>query len=107
MLIGSRNLHRYFRPFIGKTIGGLLSQIDLEMAFEDGKGVMHSVERLIKDLYGNLAKDANNRTSRLPSGAFLRMKYAEAMGKHGSDKPDLRIPHLVRLQRRCCYVAND
>ena len=69
-------------------------QIDLEMAWTDGEGVMQRVEKFIKSLYKRFGKPD---TALLPlfDGPFYRMSYDEAMSQHGSDKPDLRIPGLV------------
>lgn len=70
-------------------------QIDLEMAWADGEDVMLRVERFIKDLWEKFAQPGTAIASALPNSAFLRMTYDEAMSKHGSDKPDLRIKDLV------------
>ncbi|RDL33570.1 Class II aaRS and biotin synthetase [Venustampulla echinocandica] len=70
------------------------TQIDLEMAWVDGEGVMQRVEKLIKSLYNKFTKP---RTALLPlpNTPFYRMTYDTAMSYHGSDKPDLRIPGLI------------
>lgn len=34
------------------------------------------------------------------------MKYAEAMGQHGVDKPDLRIPYLVSWSQYYYHVTD-
>ncbi|CAG8981285.1 hypothetical protein HYALB_00003883 [Hymenoscyphus albidus] len=70
------------------------TQIDLEMAWTDGEGVMQRVERFIKSLYGRFA-EPETILPPLSEDPFLRMTYDEAMSKHGSDKPDLRIPGLI------------
>jgi aspartyl-tRNA synthetase len=72
-----------------------MQQVDLEMAWTDGEGVMRRVEKLIKSLYQKFAKPGTPLASPLPDIPFLRMSYDEAMSKHGSDKPDLRIKGLV------------
>ncbi len=60
------------------------TQIDLEAAFLDEAAIMDITERMIRELFkAVLAVD-------LP--AFPHMRYAEAMERYGSDKPDLRIP---------------
>ena len=72
------------------------------MAFTDGNGVMNIVENLIKDLYKKFAKSGTGIQqpieAPLPDEPFIRMPYEEAMSKHGSDKPDLRISSLVSEQ---------
>jgi aspartyl-tRNA synthetase len=60
------------------------TQIDMEMAFARGQDVMDVVETLIRALWAQLLHID------VPS-KFRRMKYAEAMGRYGSDKPDLRF----------------
>ncbi|CAG8949757.1 hypothetical protein HYFRA_00004080 [Hymenoscyphus fraxineus] len=70
------------------------TQIDLEMAWTDGEGVMQRVEKFIKSLYGRFAAPETILPP-LSEDPFLRMTYDEAMSKHGSDKPDLRIPGLI------------
>ena len=72
------------------------------MAFTDGNGVMNIVENLIKDLYKKFAKSSAGIQQPIeappPDEPFIRMPYAEAMSKYGSDKPDLRISSLVSEQ---------
>jgi len=72
------------------------TQIDLEMAWTDGEGVMQRVERFMKSLYKRLQQRGALTGTPLSDVPFLRMTYDEAMSKHGSDKPDLRIRDLVR-----------
>ena len=60
------------------------TQIDLEMSFVDRHQVMSLMERMIVAIF----RDAGG--VQLPT-PFPRMTYAEAMGRYGSDKPDLRF----------------
>ncbi len=60
------------------------TQIDLEMSFVDREQVMGLMERMIVTIF-NKAGDVQ-----LPI-PFRRMSYAEAVGRYGSDKPDLRF----------------
>ncbi|RDW73372.1 putative aspartyl-trna synthetase protein [Coleophoma cylindrospora] len=65
------------------------TQLDIEMACHDSAVVMGLVTNLIKTTWAKFlpAQDI--------SYTFPRMTYAEAMSKHGSDKPDLRIRDLI------------
>jgi aspartyl-tRNA synthetase len=60
------------------------TQIDLEMSFVDREQVMSLMERMIVTIFRNVGG------VQLPT-PFPRMTYAEAMGRYGSDKPDLRF----------------
>jgi len=60
------------------------TQIDLEMSFVDREQVMTLMEHMIVSVF----KDAGG--VQLPT-PFPRMTYADAMGRYGSDKPDLRF----------------
>jgi aspartyl-tRNA synthetase len=60
------------------------TQIDLEMSFVDRHQVMSLMERMIVTIF----RDAGG--VQLPT-PFPRLTYAEAMGRYGSDKPDLRF----------------
>jgi aspartyl-tRNA synthetase len=66
------------------------------MAYADGNRVMGRVELLIKSIYTYFAtKPWGFIEKSLPESPFIRVLYEEAMSKHGSDKPDLRIKGLV------------
>ena len=60
------------------------TQIDVEMSFVDREQVMVLMERMIAEVFRETAGIALAQP-------FLRMTYAEAMGRYGSDKPDLRF----------------
>ena len=60
------------------------TQIDLEMSFVDREQIMTLMERLIVTIF----KTAGG--VQLPT-PFPRMPYADAVGRYGSDKPDLRF----------------
>lgn len=65
----------------------------MELSWTDGQGVMQTVERLVKAIHNQIP---DKWAIDIPKDEdFLRMKYEEAMSKHGSDKPDLRILDLV------------
>jgi aspartyl-tRNA synthetase len=66
------------------------TQIDIETSFMDQEAIMAVTE----DMIGKLFRQEMN----VELGTFPRMAYSEAMGKYGSDKPDLRIPlQLVEI----------
>lgn len=60
------------------------TQIDLEMSFVQQEDVMGMLDAFVKEVIGGVWEfDA--------SAEIPRMKYAEAMLKYGSDKPDVRF----------------
>jgi aspartyl-tRNA synthetase len=59
------------------------TQVDVEMSFVDEEDVRGIHEELMKKVF----KDVHGVDIPTP---FPRMKYQDAMGKYGSDKPDLR-----------------
>ncbi len=61
------------------------TQLDIETSFLSEEQIMNLMEGMIRDLFANVLEVA------LPN-PFPRMTYAEAIGRYGSDKPDLRIP---------------
>lgn len=60
------------------------TQIDLEMSFVGREQVMNLTEQMIVTVF----REAGG--VQLPT-PFPRMRYADAMGRYGSDKPDLRF----------------
>lgn len=60
------------------------TQIDLEMSFVDRERVMSLTEQMIVTVF----REAGG--VQLPT-PFPRMRYADAVGRYGSDKPDLRF----------------
>ncbi|NUP11495.1 MAG: aspartate--tRNA ligase [Polyangiaceae bacterium] len=70
------------------------TQIDIELSFTNQSEIFRLIEGLIfaiwKEALGIDLKEL------YPSGQFPEMPYEEAMGKYGSDKPDLRfdLPHV-------------
>jgi aspartyl-tRNA synthetase len=60
------------------------TQIDMELSFVDREQVMDLAEGMVRQV----AKTVGGVDL---SGAFPRLTFAEAMGRYGSDKPDLRF----------------
>jgi aspartyl-tRNA synthetase len=60
------------------------TQIDLEMSFVDREQIMDLMERMIVTIF----KKVGGVQLPMP---FLRLRYDEAIGRYGSDKPDLRF----------------
>ncbi|MBS1212316.1 MAG: aspS [Proteobacteria bacterium] len=61
------------------------TQLDIETSFMDEDQITHLMEDMIRDLFAEVLGVALDHP-------FVRMTYAEAMRRYGSDKPDLRIP---------------
>jgi aspartyl-tRNA synthetase len=59
------------------------TQIDVEISFATREIVFGTIEPLIQELFREIGVDVE-----VP---FQRMPYAEAIGRYGSDKPDLRF----------------
>ena len=67
------------------------TQLDIEMSFVDETTIQTCMEDFMVALFKEVLEVS------LPQ-PFPRMTYAEAMGRFGSDKPDLRIPlELVEI----------
>ncbi len=61
------------------------TQLDIETSFLTQEQVMALMEALIRHIFSRVLK------TQLPD-PFPRLKYADAMRRFGSDKPDLRVP---------------
>ncbi len=64
------------------------TQVDLEMSFIDEEDIFEVVEGLLKSVW----KETLDMDIPTP---FIRMPYAYAMDKYGSDKPDTRFEMLL------------
>lgn len=61
------------------------TQLDIETSFLNEDEIQAIMEEMIRGLFAEVLK------VELPN-PFPKMRYAEAMSRYGSDKPDLRIP---------------
>ena len=69
---------------------GEFYQLDVEMSFVTQEDVFQTIEPVMRGVFEEFGTwKGKNRT--VPSGAFPRISYADAMLKFGTDKPDLRI----------------
>jgi aspartyl-tRNA synthetase len=66
------------------------TQIDLEMSFVQPDGVFEVIERLMQQVCVAAGFAA-------PECPLQRLPYSESMEKYGSDKPDLRLPPMARV----------
>lgn len=77
-------------------------QLDIEMSFVTMDDVMNTIEGLAKDVFTAI-------TGETVDYKFERMPYAEAMGRFGSDKPDLRfgveLKDLTDIVKDCGFKA--
>lgn len=67
------------------------TQLDLEMSFVEQEDIMDIVETMLQELTDQCAQQKQWKKYLSKDGKFLRITWEEAMGKYGSDKPDLRF----------------
>ncbi len=80
---------------------GEFYQVDIEMSFVTQDEIFAMVELLLSGLF----KEFSDPLCIVDEAPFLRIPYAEAMDKYGSDKPDLRIP--IELVDVSCVFKNS
>lgn len=75
------------------------TQIDVEMSFVDQEDIFDISEGLYKKIWKNIMNID------LPE-KFPRMTYDDAMNLYGSDKPDMRIKDLMKIENITDLVGN-
>src|SRR5690606_34680059 len=65
---------------------GEFYQLDIEMSFVTQDDIFTNIEPLMTEIFTRFGK------KKVSPAPFIRIPYAEAMLKYGSDKPDLRNP---------------
>ncbi len=66
------------------------TQLDMEMSFVDEEDVLSLLEKLFISMVRTIKPEMRMITP------FLRLSYAEAMDRYGTDKPDLRFGMEIR-----------
>lgn len=74
------------------------TQLDLEMSFVEMEDVMALTEKTLIELVKNIFPE--KKIAQLP---FPRLDYEESMGKHGTDRPDIR---QNKEELAFCWVIN-
>ena len=74
------------------------TQVDLEMAFTDEEGVMGVIEEMMREVFHKVL----GTEIAIP---LSRLEYREAMGRFGTDKPDIRFG--MELQDITNLVGNS
>ena len=68
---------------------GEFYQLDIEMSFVDQDDVFSTIEPVLYEVFKKFSQ------FKVTEAPFPRIKYADAMLKYGSDKPDLRNPIVI------------
>ncbi|MCL2808973.1 MAG: aspartate--tRNA ligase [Treponema sp.] len=68
---------------------GEFYQLDFEMSFAGQEDVFDTAEKVLYDTFKTFSKKD------VSSAPFIRIPFAEAMLKYGTDKPDLRNPLII------------
>jgi aspartyl-tRNA synthetase len=75
------------------------TQVDMELAFTDEEEIIAVTEGLLRDAFACVDIELKP--------PFVRLTYAEAMAKYGSDKPDLRfgleVQDLTEVAKTCQF----
>ncbi|MSO80461.1 MAG: aspartate--tRNA ligase [Alphaproteobacteria bacterium] len=74
---------------------GEFYQLDFEMSFVEQEDVFAAIEPVIAGVFEEFAGFDRAAPWTVTKPPFPRIRYADAMLKYGSDKPDLRNPLLI------------
>jgi len=74
---------------------GEFYQLDFEMSFVEQEDVFAAIEPVIAGVFEEFAGFNRAAPWTVTKPPFPRIRYADAMLKYGSDKPDLRNPLLI------------
>ncbi|MGE0256082.1 MAG: aspartate--tRNA ligase [Alphaproteobacteria bacterium] len=74
---------------------GEFYQLDFEMSFVEQEDVFAAIEPVIAGVFEEFAGFGRAAPWTVTKPPFPRIRYADAMLKYGSDKPDLRNPLLI------------
>jgi len=77
------------------------TQMDLEMSFVDQEDVIDTIERMMIEVIEKTMPE-----KKIQEKPFPRMSYAEAMEKHGTDRPDLRKDKEDQNLLAFCWVLD-
>lgn len=83
---------------------GEFYQLDIEMSFVTQEDVFNAIEPVMRGVFEEFA-DWQGKGRTVPAEPFVRIPYAEAMSKYGTDKPDLRNP--IELADVTDFFADD
>ncbi len=77
------------------------TQLDIEMSFIEREDVLAIIENLLIDLVNTVVPE--KKIQQIP---FPRVTYKEAMEKHGTDRPDLRVNKDDPNEFAFCWVLD-
>ena len=80
---------------------GEFYQLDMEMSFVEQEDIFQTMEPVAKDIFNKFKGENDTICSEI-----RRIKFADAMLKYGSDKPDLRIP-IENVDATDAFVGSD
>ncbi len=105
MTAGLERYYQFARCFRDEDTRGdrqpEFTQLDLEMSFVNQEDIMKLIEELYCAAIEMLMPD-----KKISTKPFPRMTYAEAIEKHGTDKPDLRKNANDQNELAFCWITH-